>query len=78
MAEIANPGSDVPPNQTIYINNINEKIKLDGNFALISSITLVLFSFLIFAYNRAEEVAKCGVFSIREDIRGIGIQDIET
>ncbi|XP_057549194.1 U1 small nuclear ribonucleoprotein A-like [Amaranthus tricolor] len=29
MAEIANPGSDVPPNQTIYINNINEKIKLD-------------------------------------------------
>ncbi|CAO2824385.1 unnamed protein product [Amaranthus hypochondriacus] len=29
MAEIANPGSDVPPNQTIYINNLNEKIKLD-------------------------------------------------
>ena len=30
MAETANPGSDVPPNQTIYINNLNEKIKLDG------------------------------------------------
>ncbi|XP_021722349.1 U1 small nuclear ribonucleoprotein A-like isoform X1 [Chenopodium quinoa] len=29
MAEVANPGSDVPPNQTIYINNLNEKIKLD-------------------------------------------------
>ncbi|CAO2839753.1 unnamed protein product [Amaranthus hypochondriacus] len=29
MAETANPGSDVPPNQTIYINNLNEKIKLD-------------------------------------------------
>lgn len=30
MAEAAaNPGGDLPPNQTIYINNLNEKIKLD-------------------------------------------------
>lgn len=30
MAEVnANTGSDIPPNQTIYINNLNEKIKLD-------------------------------------------------
>ncbi|XP_021861779.2 U1 small nuclear ribonucleoprotein A [Spinacia oleracea] len=29
MAETANPGSDVPANQTIYINNLNEKIKLE-------------------------------------------------
>ncbi|KAL2927714.1 U1 small nuclear ribonucleoprotein A [Bienertia sinuspersici] len=29
MAEVPNPGSDVPPNQTIYINNLNEKTKLD-------------------------------------------------
>ncbi|KAL3517427.1 hypothetical protein ACH5RR_020016 [Cinchona calisaya] len=31
MAELtaANPGSDTPQNQTIYINNLNEKIKLD-------------------------------------------------
>ncbi|GMH20444.1 hypothetical protein Nepgr_022285 [Nepenthes gracilis] len=26
---MANPGSEVPPNQTIYINNLNEKIKLE-------------------------------------------------
>ena len=24
-------GSEVTPNQTIYINNLNEKVKLDGN-----------------------------------------------
>lgn len=29
MAEVANTGSDVPANQTIYINNLNEKIKLE-------------------------------------------------
>ncbi|KAL3531483.1 hypothetical protein ACH5RR_010805 [Cinchona calisaya] len=31
MAELtaAAPGSDIPQNQTIYINNLNEKIKLD-------------------------------------------------
>lgn len=29
MAEM-NVGSEVPVNNTIYINNINEKIKLDG------------------------------------------------
>ncbi len=23
--------TEMPPNQTLYINNINEKIKLDGN-----------------------------------------------
>jgi len=23
-------GSEVSPNQTIYINNLNEKVKLDG------------------------------------------------
>lgn len=35
MAEVnATPGSEVSPNQTIYINNLNEKIKLDGIFNL--------------------------------------------
>lgn len=30
MAEAnATPGNEIPPNQTIYINNLNEKIKLD-------------------------------------------------
>ncbi|KAJ8426752.1 hypothetical protein Cgig2_029421 [Carnegiea gigantea] len=29
MAEVANTGSDLPANQTIYINNLNEKIKLE-------------------------------------------------
>ncbi|GAB4829918.1 hypothetical protein Ancab_019564 [Ancistrocladus abbreviatus] len=29
MAEMANPASDSPSNQTIYINNLNEKIKLE-------------------------------------------------
>lgn len=29
MAEVANPGTETPPNQTIYINNLNEKIKLE-------------------------------------------------
>lgn len=29
MAEVANTGGDVPPNQTIYINNLNEKTKLE-------------------------------------------------
>ncbi|KAL8143050.1 hypothetical protein V2J09_016082 [Rumex salicifolius] len=29
MAEEPNPTSDVPPNHTIYINNLNEKIKID-------------------------------------------------
>lgn len=25
-------GTEVPPNVTIYINNLNEKIKIDGNY----------------------------------------------
>lgn len=30
MAEAVTGGTEVPPNMTIYINNLNEKIKLDG------------------------------------------------
>ncbi|VFQ93787.1 unnamed protein product [Cuscuta campestris] len=29
MAEVTQAASDIPPNKTIYINNLNEKIKLD-------------------------------------------------
>lgn len=30
MAEVNSTGNEVPPNMTIYINNLNEKIKLEG------------------------------------------------
>lgn len=47
MAEVnANPGSEIPPNQTIYINNLNEKIKLDGIYFLISSLFIYVDSIL--------------------------------
>ena len=33
MAAAANANQgDVPPNQTVYINNLNEKIAKDGSF----------------------------------------------
>lgn len=34
MADMNNnssAGTEAPPNMTIYINNLNEKIKIDGN-----------------------------------------------
>lgn len=36
MAEMT-VGGETPPNNTIYINNLNEKIKLDGNHLSIST-----------------------------------------
>ena len=30
MAEVNSTGNEVPSNMTIYINNLNEKIKLEG------------------------------------------------
>ena len=32
MAEVNSTGNEIPPNMTIYINNLNEKIKLEGTF----------------------------------------------
>lgn len=50
MAEVnATPGSEVSPNQTIYINNLNEKIKLDGIFNLFFSVYLCGFNFMFLA-----------------------------
>lgn len=37
---------DVPPNQTIYIKNLNDKVKKEGDFSLI----LLLFCFFLFAW----------------------------
>lgn len=39
MAEINTTGTEVPPNVTIYINNLNEKIKLEGKHYSTMSIT---------------------------------------
>lgn len=36
---------EVSPNMTIYINNLNEKIKLEGRFSLYISSSLPLFDF---------------------------------
>lgn len=30
------PVSDIPPNNTVYLNNLNEKIKIDGFFFFFS------------------------------------------
>lgn len=81
----ANHGSEVSPNQTIYINNLNEKVKLDGDlrfFLLLSSYYLLLLLgfelieisllFFFFLY-RAEEIAECCVLSVRKDTGGIGV-----
>jgi len=35
---------DIPPNQTIYIKNLNDKVKKEGDF---SSILLLAFNFLL-------------------------------
>lgn len=79
-------GSETATNQTIYINNLNEKIKLDGiisdgsieNFAFwwVS----VLFGGLILVSSktygdRIEEIAARGVFAVRENTGGIGLQN---
>lgn len=86
MAEINTTGTEVPPNVTIYINNLNEKIKLEGKHYSTMSITHALcinesfwiygnwdFFFLI----RVEEVSARGVLAIWEDIGCAGLQDSE-
>jgi hypothetical protein len=30
IERVINTGKDILPNQTLYVNNLNEKIKLDG------------------------------------------------
>lgn len=39
-------GSEVSPNQTIYINNLNEKVKLDG-IIICSSFYIDILIFLL-------------------------------
>ena len=92
MAENNNAGAEIPPNMTIYINNLNEKIKLDGTqfpFLIIFWTYFLEFGevnygrnvFLVFCflgyYYRVEEVAECGVLSVWEDIGGFSVQDAE-
>lgn len=53
MAEVttgAGTGTDTPPNMTIYINNINEKIKLDGAF-LFFFFFFLLYLFIYFIFS---------------------------
>ena len=90
MAEINTTGTEVPPNVTIYINNLNEKIKLEGKHYSTMSIThsltnsrslqerivLNLWELGLFII-RVEEVSARGVLAVREDIGGAGLQDSE-
>lgn len=50
MAEVANPGTETPPNQTIYINNLNEKIKLEGNLSFYPNFYLQSLSFFVLSH----------------------------
>jgi len=52
MAEVNNninnnssTGTEVSSNMTIYINNLNEKIKIDGNARIPFSLSLSLFCY---------------------------------
>lgn len=57
MAEVnATPGNDIPTNQTIYINNLNEKIKLDG--ILVASLSAVI---LFSVYSMSYCFLSCGL-----------------
>lgn len=88
MAEVTT-GNEVPQNMTIYINNLNEKIKLEGTCAHTPTHPLSLelsvshaqakrIVFLIDCWSRrVEEVAARGVLAVREDTGGAGVQDAE-
>jgi hypothetical protein len=51
---------DIPPNQTIYIKNLNDKVKKEGNF---SSILLLACNFLIDSVDFLLETRVSGVRS---------------
>jgi hypothetical protein len=88
MAEVTT-GNEIPPNMTIYINNLNEKIKLEGTLthSLTRTLSLELsvsnarakrIVFLIDWWSRrVEEVSACGVLAVWEDTGGAGVQDAE-
>lgn len=68
-------GSEVTQNQTIYINNLNEKIKLDGNIIFFFFFFLLVFLVVmgtVINY-RGEEVAEGSVLSVRKDSGGVGV-----
>ena len=67
-------GSEVTQNQTIYINNLNEKVKLDGNITFFFFFLLVFLVVMGTVINyRGEEVAEGSVLSVRKDSGGVGV-----
>lgn len=78
-------GAEVSTNQTIYINNLNEKIKLDGTFHFCwmccfwRVCVLCLVNWYLVVVNscadRIEEIAARGVFAVRQNTGGFGVQN---
>lgn len=52
---------DTRPNHTIYINNLNEKIKKDGKVLYMN---FKLFYFHWFFFLRFEKISICNIFTI--------------
>lgn len=81
MAEVNNTVNEIPPNMTIYINNLNEKIKLEGILRGVASLmvwnVMWFFIVLLLGESRIEEVAERGFLTVREDSGSIGFQDLE-
>ncbi len=63
---------DVPPNQSLYINNLNEKVKKEGKW-----LTIKLFCIVTTDLCRIEEVAVRHFLSVWADTRHCGSQDTQ-
>jgi len=62
---------EVPQNNTIYINNLNEKIKIDGTRFFLVSATSISMDYKFFELSyvgcRVKEVSERRFHSVRED-----------
>lgn len=70
MSEV-NATPEIPQNNTIYINNLNEKIKIDGTRLFRVSATSISMDYTFFELSyvgcRVEEVSERCFHSVRED-----------
>ena len=67
---------EYPPNNTLYVNNLNEKVKKEGKLQLaLWSLSCLLVIRCVCGFYRAEEIAVCSVLAVRPHTGHRGSQE---